>query len=130
MSSISIYVRIKSPIRTYIISLQVKPVKKIRAIKVYPKASPICTPTPNLCRYFPKHCSFINENANVIAGLVPKPMKNNANPMTFGESAIEKSTDPTIPIIIAIFNPSFLPELSAIVGMKKKPMSAPKNNID
>ena len=61
----------------------------------------------------------------MIAGFVPNPMKKRLKPMTIGESAIENNAELTILIIMAILSPSFLPELSAMVGMNKKPNKAP-----
>lgn len=104
--------------------------KKIRAIVDYPTARPNCTPTPNLCRDLPKVCSFMNEKAKVMAGFVPKPMKNNPKPMTLGESAIIVMTTEAIPMTHASLNAGFLPELSAILGIIKNPINAPKKSID
>ena len=95
-----------------------------------PTARPICTPTPYLCLALPKVCSLIKENARVIAGFVPNPRKKNPKPMILGESAIIVATIATIPMIQAILIAPFLPELSAILGITKKPMSAPKKSID
>lgn len=72
----------------------------------------------------------MNENAKVMAGLVPKPMKNNPNPMTLGESAIIVITTEAIPMTQANLKAGFLPELSAILGIIKNPINAPKKSID
>lgn len=72
----------------------------------------------------------MNENARVIAGLVPKPMKKSPKPMTAGESAIMVRPTETIPIIQATLRAPFLPVLSAILGIIKNPTKAPKKSID
>lgn len=72
----------------------------------------------------------MKENAKVMAGFVPKPMKKRANATIAGESARKSIATETMPITQAIRSAGLRPELSAMLGMTKKPMSAPKKSID
>jgi hypothetical protein len=72
----------------------------------------------------------MNEKAKVIAGLAPNPIKNNPSPMILGESAIVTIRTETVAMIQATLIATFLPELSAIFGIIKKPVNDPKNSID
>lgn len=112
------------------IVLHVRSERKISAMVDYPSASPSCTPTPNRCLLFPRLCSLMKEKARVIAGFVPKPMKKSPNPTILGESASIVIATDIMPMIQATRNAPFLPELSAIFGITKNPISAPKKSID
>jgi hypothetical protein len=73
---------------------------------------------------------LIKEKHNVIAGLVPNPAKKYPIPMVFAESAKARTKTPAVPIAQEILMPIFLPQLSAMYGIKKKPASEPKKTID
>lgn len=76
--------------------------ENIRATVVSPKAQATWTPTPYLALDLPKHISFMKEKERVIAGLVPKPIRNRPTPIMLGESAIQVIMTATVPIPHAI----------------------------
>lgn len=110
--------------------LQPHPVKNTSAMVDSPIANAICTPTPNICLDFPKHCSFMKEKQRVMAGFDPNPAKKYPNPTMFGESARAHTNTPKVPIAHEALIASFLPQLSAMYGITKNPTNDPQNSID
>ena len=78
------------------------------------------------CLLFPEHCSFMNERHKVMAGLHPNPVTNCPIPMIYGERAKLIVKIPRTKSIQEISIVIFLPQLSAMKGITKKPMSEPK----
>ena len=78
------------------------------------------------CLLFPEHCSFMNEKHRVVAVLHPKPAKNCPIPIILDESAAHIIKSPITKNAHEITIAIFLPQLSAMKGITKKPMSDPK----
>lgn len=95
-------------------AFQDSPVRKTKAIVVYPMAQATWTPTPYCWRLFPKHTSLMNEKHKVMAGFVPNPTRKSPIPIILWESAMQVSRTEIVPIPQAILIASLLPKLSAI----------------
>lgn len=69
-------------------------------------------------------------NVKVIAGFVLNPIKKKLNPTILGESDSSNIKMDRVANAHATLIANFLPELSAIYGITKKPNNAPINSID
>lgn len=72
----------------------------------------------------------MNEKQSVIAGLDPKPAKRYPIAINVVEFAITSKKTPTVQMIHDICMAIFLPKLSAMKGMMKKPAKDPMKTID
>jgi hypothetical protein len=72
----------------------------------------------------------MNEKHSVIAGFDPKPARKYPIPIITIELAITKRKTPTVQISQDICIAIFLPKLSAMKGIMKKPIKEPMNTID
>ena len=72
----------------------------------------------------------MNEKHKVIAGFEPKPAKKYPIAIKVTELAIVSKKTPNVQMSQEMIMAIFLPKLSAMNGMIKKPINEPMNTID